>query len=75
MVGERKVSFWKKGDRIKEKIGGKKRKRFFFKKSMDSTWKKKEGLVARIRNRGRRKTGIHHFFLGFSKKNHSTEAK
>ena len=27
--GERKVSFWKNGDRIKEKIGGKKRGEVF----------------------------------------------
>ena len=36
LVGERKVSFWKKGDRIKEKIGGKKKARFL-KRSTDST--------------------------------------
>ena len=29
LVGERKVSFWKNGDRIKEKIGGKKRGEVF----------------------------------------------
>ena len=37
LVGERKVFFWKKGDRIKENIGGKKIRRGFLKMSTDST--------------------------------------
>ena len=56
MVEERKVSFWKNGDRIKEKIGGKKNGVFFlFQKEGD--WEHARGEEQRRKKNKERSEG------------------
>ena len=53
LVGERKVSFWKNGDRIKKRLEGRKGGRFL-KRSTDSMHGEKRELAAHIENGGER---------------------